>query len=479
MTELVQMLRLIRRYRRASGLPLEELLAVQRGRLRALLVHAREHSPFYEDRLAGVDLDAVVAEEGGLCRLPTMDKATLMERFDDIVCDPSLRLADIERFMADPANDGRRYRGNVLIRTSGTSGRPVVLVYGAEAFNHVRAVNLARGSMVDASGWRILQRALDPSALKMACVLMDGGFAPSHANFLHQPAASRWFIELERISLRLPLERIVERLHAFQPRILFAYPSVLELLCTEVQAGRLEILKQPRARAVSMSEPLTPRIRRLVAQSFGVPVFDLYGAGECLPIARSCASGPGLHINLDMVAIEVVDDDNQPVPDGCFGSKVLVTNLFNPLLPIVRYELGDIVAVTRERCACGSTLPRLISVRGRSDEFVWLAHPSGGQKALHPYLVLETLLAYEQVLDWQLVQLGPCALRLNLVLPPDVDVQGFPAVDAIRRELDAILPPGTVRLEARKVSRIEAHVPSGKVKRVLAASPTPDGAADS
>ncbi len=470
MSELVQMLRLIRRYRRASTLPMEGLLSIQRDRLRSLLAHARAHSPYYKEVLDGLDLEAACASPQGLRSLPTLDKATLMERFDDIVCDRSLKLAEIERFMADPANDGRRYRGKVLIRTSGTSGRAVVVAYGPAAFNHVRAVNLARGSMVDASGWRILQRALDPSALKLACVLMDGGFAPSHANFLHQPAASRWFIELERISLRLPIQQIVDRLQAYQPQILFAYPSVLELLCHEALAGRLDILNQERARAVSLSEPLTPRVRQLVTDSFGVPVFDLYGAGECLPIARSCACGAGLHVNVDMVAVEVVDSNGQPVPDGSFGAKVLVTNLFNPLLPVIRYELGDIAAITREPCACGSSLPRLISVRGRSDELVWLDHPDGGRRALHPYLVLETLLAHEEVLDWQLVQSGPRALQLNLVLPPGIDAAGLPAVRAVQAEVDAVVPPGSVQVEARRVARIEPDEVSGKVKRVVVPS---------
>ena len=462
MTELIQMLRLIRQYRRASRLPLAALRAVQRQRLEALVAHARQHSSFH-----GARLGTVPVGELELARLPTMDKSMLMERFDEIVTDPKLKLAEIEAFMAEPSNQGQRFRGYVLIRTSGTSGRSVVVVYGGAAFNHVRAVNLARGSMVDASGARILQRALDPQALKIACVLMDGGFAPSHANFLHQPAASRWFIEVDRISLRLPIESIVERLNAGQPQILFAYPSVLEQLVEEARAGRLDILHQERARVVSLSEPLSPRVRSLAASCFGAPVFDLYGAGECLPIARSCEHGHGLHINLDMVALEVVDDDNRPVPEGHFGSRVLITNLFNPLLPLIRYELQDIAAITTEPCPCGSELPRLLAVRGRSDELIWLPHHSGGRRALHPYLLLETLLAFDGVLDWQLTQLAPLELRLDFVLAVEAQAEVERVLAAVQAELDALLPVGSVRLEGRRVERIPVDPISGKVKRVL------------
>ncbi len=462
MSELIQMLRLIRQYRRASQLSIEALQVVQRQRLEALVAHAQRHSPFHRDRLAGVQ-----PERLELAQLPTMDKTTLMERFDEIVTDPALRLADLEAFMAAPGNQGRRYRGHVLIRTSGTSGRSVVVAYGAAAFNHVRAVNLARGSMVDASGSRILQRALDPKALEIACVLMDGGFAPSHANFLHQPAASRWFIKVDRISLRLPIDSIVERLNAGQPQILFAYPSVLEQLVEEARAGRLDILHHERARVVSLSEPLSPHVRALTAEAFGAPVFDLYGAGECLPIARSCEHGHGLHINLDMVALEIVDDHNQPVPSGQFGSRVLITNLFNPTLPLIRYQLQDIAAITHEPCPCGSALPRLLAVRGRSDELIWLEHPAGGRRSLHPYLVLETMLGIEGVLDWRLVQREPRRLRLDLVLADGAQASLAEAHAALQAELDALLPGGSVVLETRPVARIPVDPSSGKVKRVV------------
>jgi phenylacetate-CoA ligase len=461
-SQLLRMLHLIRHYRRTAGLSLEALEALQRQRLGALIGHAQARSAFHRARLAGVDPAAVE-----LSRLPTMGKPELMERFDEVVCDPRLDLAGIKRFMEDPGHMGQRYRGHVLLRSSGTSGRPVVVAYGAEAFDHVRAVNLARGSMVDASGLRVLQRAFNPRPLRVACVLVDGGFVPSYANFLHQPAASRWFIDVERISLRLPIERVVARLNDSQPSILFAYPSVLELLAQEALAGRLHILAMPRARVVSLSEPLTPRVRALIGRAFGAAVFDIYGAAECLPIGRSCEHDCGLHVNIDMVALEVVDQQGRPVPDGVYGSKVLITNLFNPVLPLIRYELRDVVAITREPCGCGSRLPRLLSVRGRSDELIRLEHPDGGERALHPTVVIDALVGFEAVMDWQLVQTARDRLRLNLVLPGGQASDTAAPAAAIQAELDRLLSPGAALVEPRRVERISAHSGSGKVRRIV------------
>jgi phenylacetate-coenzyme A ligase PaaK-like adenylate-forming protein len=462
MPALLRMLRLLRESRRDAALPLDALMALQRRRLCAMVAHAQAHSRYYRERLAGIDPEQVRLED-----LPVLDKATLMERWDDIVTDPDVRLTDIERFMANPANEGKRYRGHVLVRTSGTSGQPVIVAYGPEAFDHVRAVSLGRGGMVDASGGRILLRALDPTPLKMACVLMDGGFAPSHANFLHQPAAARWFIRIERISLRLPLDTIVARLNRYQPQVLFAYPSVLDLLCGEARAGRLAILRQERARVVSLSEPLSPHLRATLHEVFGVPVFDLYGAGECLPIARSCTAECGLHVNVDLCALEVVDDAHAPVPEGECGSRVLVSNLFNPLLPLLRYEIKDSVALTQEPCACGSHLPRLLCVRGRTDHVLWLPCSRGRPRALHPTLVLETLLPFDAVRDWRLVQVSRERLRLDLVLAPGREGEADAPVEAVRRAIASAVPGARFSLEWCHLPRLEADPGSGKVRRIV------------
>ena len=67
----------------------DQLLAHQQERLRALLAHAREHSPYYRERL-----------DGDFASLPTLSKATLMEQWDRIVCDPRLRRDEVAEHAA-------------------------------------------------------------------------------------------------------------------------------------------------------------------------------------------------------------------------------------------------------------------------------------------------------------------------------------------------------------------------------------------
>ena len=75
--------------------PRERVLAHQQARLRALLEHAVTSSSYYRRTLGPNAPDAPLGE------LPTLSKSTVMERFDEIVCDPRLRLADLQAHMAD------------------------------------------------------------------------------------------------------------------------------------------------------------------------------------------------------------------------------------------------------------------------------------------------------------------------------------------------------------------------------------------
>jgi phenylacetate-CoA ligase len=115
----------------------EQLLELQQDRLRALLAHAVQRSPYYREAL-GVD-----AAEAPLAELPTLPKPLLMEQFDRVVTDPALRLADLEAFLAD-AEPGAAYRdGYRVFGTSGSTGIPGVFVYSHEEFAHWIAVGLA------------------------------------------------------------------------------------------------------------------------------------------------------------------------------------------------------------------------------------------------------------------------------------------------------------------------------------------------
>jgi phenylacetate-coenzyme A ligase PaaK-like adenylate-forming protein len=146
-----------------------------------------------------------------------------------------------------------------------------------------------------------------------------------------------------------------------------------------------------------------PQARRHYTEVFGTPILDDYAMGECLFLTNGCTKTGGMHVNADWAVLEVVDEENRPVPDGTKGAKVLLTNLANHVQPIIRYEIGDLVTMATELCGCGSNLPLIKQVGGRDSDMFWIK----GKEGLRPLTPAVFATALDQVTktrEYQLVQ---------------------------------------------------------------------------
>jgi phenylacetate-coenzyme A ligase PaaK-like adenylate-forming protein len=185
---------------------------------------------------------------------------------------------------------------------------------------------------------------------------------------------------LRRLSVADPLPHLVEALNACQPQVLAGYPSIVHLLAGEQLAGRLQIA--PRIVTTS-SELRTAEVAERIERAFGVRPFDLYGTTEGL-WGMECEHHDGIHLFEDFCIAENVDADGRPVPDGEPGARLLVTNLHNRTLPMIRFEVSDVVTLDRSPCACGRTLPWLRAVHGRLDDVLDLPGAGGARVPVHP-----------------------------------------------------------------------------------------------
>jgi phenylacetate-CoA ligase len=122
---------------------------------------------------------------------------------------------------------------------------------------------------------------------------------------------------------------------------------------------------------ISNAEPLFAYQRELISRVFACPVRDTYGMCEMACAASECEAGK-LHLWPEAGFFEVLNDaDDDPVMSGEIG-RLVCTGLLNHDMPLIRYEVGDRVAIAPpgEKCACGRTLPVILSVEGRSDDLI-------------------------------------------------------------------------------------------------------------
>jgi phenylacetate-coenzyme A ligase PaaK-like adenylate-forming protein len=256
------------------------------------------------------------------------------------------------------------------------------------------------------SAWMGVRPRL-PRRFRMALI---GGAAPSHMTRQGSATLKVGVHRFLGLPLTLPIERIVEELNRFQPEFLNCYPSVAMRLAEEQLAGRLRL--SPKMMSTS-SEMRTPEITERLVEAFGVHPFDLYATTEGV-WGVECERHEGIHLFEDVTLVENVDADGNPVPDGEPGAKLLVTNLYNLVQPIIRLEVSDVVAIEPEPCVCGRTLVRARAIEGRSDDVIVLPARGGGEVTVPP-IHFGVVTRDREVREFQVIQEG--ANVLILVVP--------------------------------------------------------------
>ncbi|MBN2186827.1 MAG: phenylacetate--CoA ligase family protein [Dehalococcoidia bacterium] len=370
---------------------------LQRRLLADLLAWVIQRSPFYRELSTTLRLH----EPGVLQDFPIMDKETHMEHFDQIVTDPRLRLSRLHEHIAQLSGDDYYLGEYRVLTTAGTSGHKAVFVYNRKEWSMQQAASMRIAAMM----------GVFPFSIPRLKIVTIGSSSPLHDS--HRLPLSMLIgpYHYHMLSATAPVAELVQRLDSLQPRLLRAFPSILGLLVTEQVQGRLHI--GPRIVAGG-GEPLTEELRQRIQTVWQSSVFDIYGTQEGLRSVE-CRFGEGMHLFEDLGIVEVVDEHNKPVADGTLGHKILFTNLFSFTLPIIRYEISDMVMLDPEPCRCGRPLRRIRSIDGRNDDVIYLKGRDGRQVAIHPAHFWDVLESFGGIRQYQVVH-EPDGIRLRLVL---------------------------------------------------------------
>jgi phenylacetate-coenzyme A ligase PaaK-like adenylate-forming protein len=165
-----------------------------------------------------------------------------------------------------------------------------------------------------------------------------------------------------------------------------------------------------------------------------------------------------------------VDRDFRPVAPGVLSHTTLLTNLVNRVQPVIRYDLGDSIALDPEPCDCGAPFPAL-HVEGRSDDVVALTAANGERVELLPLALTTVVEEHAGAHQFQIIQAAPDALDIRLQMPRGTSpVPLWSKVEyALRAYLDAQgLPEVALHFEPGPLLR---RGRSGKLRRVAAARP--------
>lgn len=389
--------------------PPEVLAARQRQRLNALLQHAAATSPFHRRRLkaAGIEPEAVTSV-ADLKALPLLTKADVREHLDEILA--------------------TTYRREELVsaKTGGSTGISLQVYCDRRGFDRRYGAALLADTW---SGWRLGQPT--------AAVWGNPPRPLTFRNRLRQALKDRvLYLDTMRVN-PAAVREFVAGWRRLRPGLLYGHAHSLYLLASMLEEMG-EVLR-PRGIVATSMMLLAPE-RRVIERVFARPVTNRYGCEEVSLIACECERHAGLHINAEHVAVEVLRDDGTPCAPGEDG-RIIVTELVNYGMPMLRYEVGDRGVLHDQPCPCGRPHPLLRSVTGRTADFLVAAD---GSRVAGISLIENTLTRYAGIAQLQVIQEEVGRVDLNVVCGKGWDESVADALaqvfrDSLGRELSVVL----------------------------------------
>jgi phenylacetate-CoA ligase len=337
--------------------PIEQIKTLQLKRLRALLIHAYETTQYYKHLFDEIDLrPEKLSSVDDLKKIPLLTK--------DIIRDNT---ADLK---------SRAYSSSQVhfSETGGTTGVKMKFWRDDDSLSPKEA---ARYRFEKWTGWQIGE----PVGIVWTAQQDYVGHWTAKAKIKNElferqvvfPAAI-----LDENNIKNYLHLLLDK----KPTMIRAFTSPIHEVARFAIERKLEFrfIKG----IVTTGEPLYQHQRQLIERAFNCKVFDSYRSREAGPLAQECDEHNGLHINAESLLVEIVESEQSENLDQGEG-EIVVTDLLNFGMPLIRYKMGDMGKISNRKCACGRGLPFLEKVTGRSADML---HTPDGKQITAGSLVL-------------------------------------------------------------------------------------------
>ena len=318
----------------------QQFLEFQNEQLRIIVRHAASYVPYYRKIFFeyGINPNSINSIED-LKLLPILEK-------EPVRTDPTSLLD--ERLNPQKLSVGH---------TSGTTGTPLVIYRDVLLDSTAVAYRAARWHCVGG-----MQRCINRS-VSIGGQLVTSPWRTKPPFWVYNRRWNQLYMSSYHLSPRY-LGYYVEKLRGFMADYIEGYPSSLYSVAFYIIDKGLEPV--PFKCCFTTAEMLFDYQRQAIKKAFCCRTYNQYGCGEQVVFAAECREG-SMHLSPEVGIVEVVDDNDKPVPYGQQGN-LICTSLINKVQPFIRYRIGDVGSLADGRCSCGSPLPILKSIEGRSED---------------------------------------------------------------------------------------------------------------
>jgi phenylacetate-CoA ligase len=365
----LMMYRLRQNYKRT----LPELQRHQNKKLRAMVKHCADNVPYYHDLFKASNLDpSDIRTPDDLSKLPVLTKSIL-------------RANPVERFMAR----GVKKTQCIIGYTSGTSGQPLTLYYAKDAYFEAILLDILSNMRL---GDSLFHRRVETSPwvpLLPSILQKLGIYHTQYISPLEEPT------------------RQLQIIQDFQPKTLLALPSSALILAKELREHQIQNIDLKVV--FTIGELVNKEMRAMIQETFNANLYDRYGTAEVGRVSWECHEH-SYHLQPDMNIVEILRDGALCAP-GEVG-EIVVTQLTNYAMPMLRYNLEDQGMCLDESCSCECAYPLMRLTIGRMMDVITL--PDGRQFSAHEVTVALHAWRYS-LKQFQVIQPNRKELVVNLV----------------------------------------------------------------
>ena len=366
--------------------------AFQEERLGTALSYLAANSPYYRQlfRENGIDV-ARIRHLEDLADLPFTEKKDLQLRNWDFLCCPKEKIVD-------------------YVTTSGTLGEPVTFACTDKdlqrlAYNEKKSFACA---------------GLGPGNILQLMTTIDKRFMAGLAYFLGIRELGASIIRVGNGIPELQWDTI-ERLH---PDAIMCVPSFIPRLIQYAEDHGIDYRASSVRKIIGIGEGMRDQdfnlnlLGRRIREKWDVELYATYSSTEMGATFPECEYGCGGHVHPELIIVEIIGEDDRPVPDGQVG-EIVVTTLGVEGMPLLRFRTGDMAAKITERCRCGRQSYRLTPLVGRKNNMIKYKGTT-----LYPPMIIDVLDNTAEIANYQLVldvnDLGNDDVTVRIGLPdPD------------------------------------------------------------
>jgi phenylacetate-CoA ligase len=346
----------------------ENIIAFQETKLTAQLQYVNQHSPFYKEVFLKYNIDiSKIKTLNDLSLLPVTSKEDMQQRNWDFLCIDKKHIAE-------------------YTATSGTLGLPVTIALSKNDVQRLAVNEFGSFICADGSANDIYQLMLTLDRQFMAGMAYYSGLQLLNAGII-------------RIGPGIPGLQW-ESIQRLKPTYIVGVPSQILKLIDYAEDHQYDINSTSVKKAICIGENIRNTDLSLniagkrITERWKIQLYSTYASTEMQTAFTECGEGKGCHHQPELIIVELLDENNNPVKHGEPG-EVTITTLGVEAMPLLRYRTGDVCIAFNDPCKCGRNSLRLSPVIGRKSQLIKLKGTT-----IYPPALFDILNGLEDVHDF-------------------------------------------------------------------------------